>query len=263
MIPESLSEERCNKVLQRVELMNRVRSALRSDHFDERIQLCRRSADLPPWWRPGEHDRHLLIGVSKSAPFFAFLFCLRLFDDVSPVLDATSACCFRHGFNKSEEFVVHDNELCFKDVWLEMQREVASAIAAPHETRAITRSATKSKDDEETAKTSPTKTEAGEGDAAGERESESQEDEREAKEEPRQTEEAKCSDAAKSCATVVATVADVDTEETTAEAATAEPSVDATINQILSQQSGTLLQWPKVSSCSSCLAATTLPKNLH
>lgn len=65
-IPEALTEERANKVLQRIEFMARVRAALRHPKLDERIRLCKKTPDLPFWWQPGvPHDLHLLMGIAK------------------------------------------------------------------------------------------------------------------------------------------------------------------------------------------------------
>lgn len=98
-IPEALSEERANKVLQRVDLMARVRQALASANdssddrtLEEKLKLCKRTPDFPSWWETGRHDLELLKGIAK------------------------------HGLNRSEEFVVQDPELLFYDIWKSYQR---------------------------------------------------------------------------------------------------------------------------------------------
>lgn len=66
---EALTEERANKVLQRVEFMCRVRAALKHPLINERMQLCKKTPDLPLWWEPGVHDFDLLNGVAKYTPY--------------------------------------------------------------------------------------------------------------------------------------------------------------------------------------------------
>ena len=33
--------------------------------LEQRLKLCKTSADVPDWWVPGKHDKDLLIGVAK------------------------------------------------------------------------------------------------------------------------------------------------------------------------------------------------------
>lgn len=49
---ESITEERAMKVIQRVEFMVRVRTAVRHPQLEERIELCRKTPDLPPVCSP-------------------------------------------------------------------------------------------------------------------------------------------------------------------------------------------------------------------
>lgn len=66
MTVEPLSEERARKVLDRMELMSKIRDdVLRHPKLDERLKLCKTSADMPEWWIPGRHDRDLLAGIAK------------------------------------------------------------------------------------------------------------------------------------------------------------------------------------------------------
>lgn len=98
-IPEALSEERANKVLQRVELLSRVRQILASANgraglqsLEEKLKLCKRTPDFPSWWEIGRHDLELMKGIAK------------------------------HGLNRSEEAVVQDPAFSFYDIWKSYQQ---------------------------------------------------------------------------------------------------------------------------------------------
>lgn len=66
MSVESLSEERARKLLERLELLSKIREdVLHHPKLDDRLRLCRTSADMPEWWIPGRHDKDLLLGVAK------------------------------------------------------------------------------------------------------------------------------------------------------------------------------------------------------
>lgn len=65
VLTPAVSEERATKVLGRVELMNRVRQALRHPLIEERIKLCRKASDFPGWWSVGEHDLELMKATAK------------------------------------------------------------------------------------------------------------------------------------------------------------------------------------------------------
>lgn len=66
MSVEPLSEERARKVLDRMDLMSKIREEiLQHPKLDDRLKLCKTSADMPEWWIPGRHDRDLLVGVAK------------------------------------------------------------------------------------------------------------------------------------------------------------------------------------------------------
>jgi chromodomain-helicase-DNA-binding protein 7 len=66
MSVEPLSDDRARKVLDRMDLMTKIREEiLVHPKLDEKLKLCKTSADMPEWWIPGRHDRDLLVGVSK------------------------------------------------------------------------------------------------------------------------------------------------------------------------------------------------------
>ena len=61
---EPITEERASRCMARIELLNKIReSVLWHDQLDEHLKLCRMSNDMPDWWKPGEHDKELLIGA--------------------------------------------------------------------------------------------------------------------------------------------------------------------------------------------------------
>lgn len=63
---DRLPEERARRVLERVDLLNRLRNDI-IPHPDlkEALELALPSKDMPDWWIPGKHDHDLLKGVSK------------------------------------------------------------------------------------------------------------------------------------------------------------------------------------------------------
>ncbi|KAG8200736.1 hypothetical protein JTE90_022342 [Oedothorax gibbosus] len=84
---EPISEERASRCLQRVDLLNKIREEiLGHPELDERLKLCQPSMDLPDWWVCGKHDKDLLIGAAK------------------------------HGLSRMDYHLLHDPNLCFKDV---------------------------------------------------------------------------------------------------------------------------------------------------
>jgi hypothetical protein len=84
---EAISEDAASLVLERIELMNKLRDeiALHPD-LEERFNLCDTALDLPDWWVPGKHDRDLLFGAA------------------------------RHGIARMEYFVLNDPDLSFRDI---------------------------------------------------------------------------------------------------------------------------------------------------
>lgn len=64
---EIVSEERANRCLQRIDLLNKIRNDVyKNPNFDEWIlNRCAPSSDLPDWYIPGEHDRDLVRAASR------------------------------------------------------------------------------------------------------------------------------------------------------------------------------------------------------
>ena len=66
MTVEPISEERANRCLSRIELLSKIREeVLWHDSLTKRLTLCQYSPEIPLWWKPGEHDKDLLIGDAK------------------------------------------------------------------------------------------------------------------------------------------------------------------------------------------------------
>ena len=63
---EPITEERANRCLARIDLLNKIREQiLWHAKLEERLKLCQSSQDLPDWWINGAHDKELLIGAAK------------------------------------------------------------------------------------------------------------------------------------------------------------------------------------------------------
>jgi hypothetical protein len=66
LIIEPITEERANRCLARIDLLNKVREeVLLHPRLDERMELCQSSFDMPDWWVPGVHDKDLMIGAAR------------------------------------------------------------------------------------------------------------------------------------------------------------------------------------------------------
>ncbi len=84
---ESISEERANLVLERIETMNKLRDkTIFHPSLEDRLQLADTALGLPDWWVPGKHDRDLLVGATK------------------------------HGISRMEYYILNDPDLCFRDI---------------------------------------------------------------------------------------------------------------------------------------------------
>lgn len=63
---DRLPEERARRVLERVDLLNRLRNdVLPHPALKDALELALPSKDMPDWWIPGKHDHDLLKGVSR------------------------------------------------------------------------------------------------------------------------------------------------------------------------------------------------------
>ena len=63
---EPITEERANRCLARIDLLNRLREdILWHARLEDRLKLCQPALEMPEWWQPGTHDKELLIGACK------------------------------------------------------------------------------------------------------------------------------------------------------------------------------------------------------
>merc|ERR1711915_727445 len=84
---DRLPEERARRVLERVDLLNRLRNdVIPNPGLKAALELALPSKDMPDWWIPGKHDHDLLIGVG------------------------------RHGLGRTDYYILYDPELNFRDI---------------------------------------------------------------------------------------------------------------------------------------------------
>ncbi|XP_042238022.1 chromodomain-helicase-DNA-binding protein 7-like isoform X2 [Homarus americanus] len=84
---DRLPEERARRVLERVDLLNRLRNdIIPNPGLKEALELALPSKDMPDWWIPGKHDHDLLKGVG------------------------------RHGLGRTDYYILYDPELNFRDI---------------------------------------------------------------------------------------------------------------------------------------------------
>ncbi len=63
---ESISEDRAQKVLDRIAFLRKVREeVVTHSKLASRMVKCEQALDLPKWWINGKHDSDLLLGVAK------------------------------------------------------------------------------------------------------------------------------------------------------------------------------------------------------
>lgn len=62
---DDISEDHAKLVLDRLELLSKLREIAKNPKLDERIKLCENNLDTPDWWEPGKHDRELIRAVLK------------------------------------------------------------------------------------------------------------------------------------------------------------------------------------------------------
>lgn len=64
-IIDDISEDHARLVLDRLELLSKLREVVKSPQLDERLLLCQNNFDTPDWWESGKHDRELIRAVLK------------------------------------------------------------------------------------------------------------------------------------------------------------------------------------------------------
>lgn len=64
-IIEDISEDHARLILDRLELLSKLKEVGKTALNDERLNLCQNNLDTPDWWEPGKHDRELVRAVMK------------------------------------------------------------------------------------------------------------------------------------------------------------------------------------------------------
>lgn len=64
-IIDDISEDHARLVLDRLELLSKLREIVRNSRLDERLKLCQNNFDTPDWWESGKHDKELIRAVLK------------------------------------------------------------------------------------------------------------------------------------------------------------------------------------------------------
>lgn len=62
---DDISEDHATLILNRLELLSKLREIVKNVKLEERLKLCENNLDTPDWWESGKHDRELLRGVLK------------------------------------------------------------------------------------------------------------------------------------------------------------------------------------------------------
>lgn len=101
---DPITEERANRCLARIELLNKVRDEILSHpELNERLKLCQTQLDLPEWWVCGKHDKDLLIGAAK------------------------------YGLNRLDYNLMNDTELSFIEIVRNFEAQTAAEEKAANE----------------------------------------------------------------------------------------------------------------------------------
>lgn len=85
-IIDDISEDHAKLVLDRLELLSKLREINKNSRLEERLQLCNKNLDTPDWWEAGKHDKELIKAVLK------------------------------HGLYQSEHYIMNDSDFCFRDM---------------------------------------------------------------------------------------------------------------------------------------------------
>lgn len=64
-IIDEIGEDHAKLILDRLELLSKLREIVKHSKFEERLKLCENNLDTPDWWESGKHDRELVRAVLK------------------------------------------------------------------------------------------------------------------------------------------------------------------------------------------------------
>ncbi|XP_017465097.1 PREDICTED: nuclear pore complex protein DDB_G0274915-like isoform X2 [Rhagoletis zephyria] len=95
---EEISEDHAKLILERLELLSKLREIARHPQLEERLKLCQKNPDTPDWWEPGRHDKELISAVLK------------------------------HGLYRSETFIFNDPNFSFAESEKRFIRELEAQI---------------------------------------------------------------------------------------------------------------------------------------
>lgn len=95
---DEISEDHAKLVLDRLDLLSKLREIARHSKLDERVKLCENNLDTPDWWVPGKHDRELIRAVLK------------------------------HGLYRSDQFILNDTDFPFFEAEKRYLRDLETHI---------------------------------------------------------------------------------------------------------------------------------------
>uniref|UniRef100_A0A6B2EIQ7 Putative snf2 family dna-dependent atpase n=1 Tax=Phlebotomus kandelakii TaxID=1109342 RepID=A0A6B2EIQ7_9DIPT len=93
-IVDDISEDHARLILDRLELLSKLRELVKHPKLEERVFLAQNNYDTPDWWESGKHDRELVRAVLK------------------------------HGLYRSEYSIFNDSEFCFYEAAKKYEREL-------------------------------------------------------------------------------------------------------------------------------------------
>lgn len=64
-IIDDIGEDHAKLILDRLELLSKLREIAKHPKLEERLKLCENNLDTPDWWESGKHDRELVRAVLK------------------------------------------------------------------------------------------------------------------------------------------------------------------------------------------------------
>lgn len=60
---DDIGEDHAKLILDRLELLSKLREMVKNPKLEERLKLCENNLDTPDWWESGKHDRELIRAV--------------------------------------------------------------------------------------------------------------------------------------------------------------------------------------------------------
>lgn len=69
---EDISEDHARLVLDRLELLSKLKEVGKTSINDDRLLLCQNNLDTPDWWESGKHDKELIRAVMKHGLYQSY-----------------------------------------------------------------------------------------------------------------------------------------------------------------------------------------------